>query len=377
MALMRDPTDADPENITEQDTVIALEEDGDVAQENSDYATVAGFVESQFQRAKDSRRNDEDRWLMAYRNYRGIYGPEVQFTNTEKSKAFVKITKTKVLASYAQIVDVLYASQKFPIGVQPSNYPKNVAGAVHYDPNALTTEKVSEKLGADYKVPRSIARPDIARELGVYQDRMQPIKDDLEHGPGITPSAITFEPAKKAAQMMEKKMHDQLDESQASKHLRSVAFECALFGTGILKGPFSFDKEYPKWDKEGNYKPQFETVPKVEHVSIWDFYPDPDSRNMSEAEFTIQRHRLNRTQMRALKKRPFFREESIELAIDYGSNFIREYWEDSLDDSGMVDSLDRFEVLEYWGVLDSALAEEADIEIPDEYTDRDQIQVNV
>ena len=101
MALMRDPTDADPENITEQDTVIALEEDGDVAQENSDYATVAGFVESQFQRAKDSRRNDEDRWLMAYRNYRGIYGPEVQFTNTEKSKAFVKITKTKVLASYA------------------------------------------------------------------------------------------------------------------------------------------------------------------------------------------------------------------------------------------------------------------------------------
>ena len=121
-----------------------------------------------------------------------------------------------------QILDVLYASQKFPIGVQPSNYPKNVAGAVHYDPNALTTEKVSEKLGTDYKVPWSIAWPDIARELGVYQDRMQPIKDDLEQGPGITPSAITFAPAKKAAQMMEKKMHDQLDESQASKHLRSV-----------------------------------------------------------------------------------------------------------------------------------------------------------
>ena len=63
-------------------------------------------MESQFQKAKDSRRSDEDRWLMAYRNYRGIYGPEVQFTDTEKSQAFVKITKTKVLASYAQIVDV-------------------------------------------------------------------------------------------------------------------------------------------------------------------------------------------------------------------------------------------------------------------------------
>ena len=78
---------------------------------------------------------------MAYCNYRGINGPEVQFTDAEKSKAFVKITKTKVIASYAQIVDFLYASQKFPIGVQPSNYPKDVAAAVYYDPNALTTKK--------------------------------------------------------------------------------------------------------------------------------------------------------------------------------------------------------------------------------------------
>lgn len=116
---------------------------------------------------------------MAYRNYRGIYGPEVQFIDTEKSKAFVKITKTKVLASYAQIVDVLYASQKFPIAVQPSNYPKNVAEAVHYDPNALTMEKVQDQLGADYKVPRSIVCPDIAKELGVYEARVQTVQEEL------------------------------------------------------------------------------------------------------------------------------------------------------------------------------------------------------
>ena len=81
--------------------------------------------------------------------------------------------------------------------------------------------------------------------------------------------------------------------------------------------------------------------------------------------------------MRTLKRRPFFREESIELAIAYGSNFVREYWDDSLADSGPVDSLDRFEVLQYWGVLDAALAEQADPYIPDEYANRDQIQVNV
>ena len=51
---------------------------------------------------------------------------------------------------------------------------------------------------------------------------------------------------------MEKKMHDQLEESQTSKHLRSVAFETCIYGTGILKGPFAHDKEYPRWDNKGN-----------------------------------------------------------------------------------------------------------------------------
>jgi hypothetical protein len=60
------------------------------------HTSVIQFVETRFVRSKNQRRFDEDRWLKAYRNYRGIYGPDVQFTDTEKSKVFIKITKTKV-----------------------------------------------------------------------------------------------------------------------------------------------------------------------------------------------------------------------------------------------------------------------------------------
>ena len=225
--------------------------------------------------------------------------------------------------------------------------------------------------------PHPVQFPVFPVDLGVYKLRMKPIEAGLEQGPGITQSAITFEPAQKAAQLMERKMHDQLEESEASKHLRSVAFECSLFGTGILKGPFAHDKEYPRWDTEGNYDPAYETIPKVEYVSIWDMDPDPDARNMAEAEYSVQRHHLNRTQMRALKRRPHFRDESIELAIEYGPNYVREYWEDTLDDGSNVDAIDRYEVLEYWGVLDTELAEEADIDIPAELEDRDQLQANM
>ena len=45
----------------------------------------------------------------------------------------------------------------------------------------------------------------------------------------------------------------------------------ALFGTGVMKGPFATDKEYPSWGDDGEYSPMFKTVPQVEHVSCWDF----------------------------------------------------------------------------------------------------------
>lgn len=376
MALMTPPNEASTEDMTEESSVIALEEDGDVEQENMEYAGVVNFINSAYQRSKDARLTDEERWLTGYRNYRGIYGPEVQFTSTEKSQAFVKITKTKVLAAYSQIIDVLFAGSKFPIGIEARKFPNNVAGEVSYDPNAITPEKVKEKAGVDYDVPSTIKRPDIARELGYYKDRLQPIKDNLASGAGTNPGSITFEPAKKAAQTLEKKMHDQLEESSASKHLRSVAFEMSLFGTGILKGPFAYDKEYPRWTAEGEYDPVFDTIPKVEYVSIWDFYPDPDARNMEEAEYTVQRHRLNRTQMRQLKNRPHFREESIEMAISLGATYVRAYWEDALEDSQNKSDIDRYEVLEYWGIMDTELAEEADLDMPEEFADRDQIQIN-
>ena len=88
-----------------------------------------------------------------------------------------------------------------------------------------------------------------------------------------------------AAKKMEKKIHDQLQESGASTHLRSMAFEMALLGTGVMKGPFAVDKEYPNWNDEGEYDPLVKTVPECSHVSVWDFYPDPEAKSMNDAEY--------------------------------------------------------------------------------------------
>ena len=366
-----------PEDAVDTSLAMSVEEDGNAEEQNIELSNTVAYIKNQYERAKDARLSDEDRWLDAYRNYRGVYSSDVQFTETEKSKAFIKVTKTKVLAAYAQVVDVLFAGSKFPIGIEARKYPNNVEDKVTFNPNRVTTEKVKEQANLDYKVPYNIARPDIAKDLGVYKDKLGPIEDELEVDTSNIQGSMVFEPAKVAAQRMEKLMHDQLDETEAPKHLRSVAFETCLFGTGVMKGPFAQSKEYPRWNEDGEYTPIMETIPKMEYVSIWDFYPDPDARNMSEAEFTIQRHRLNRSQLRNLKKRPHFRDESIELAIDYGADYYRSYWEDALEEDSVSEQMDRFEVLEYWGVLDNELAEEADLELPEEFADQDQVQVNI
>ena len=102
-----------------------------------EYHPLVGHVRSKFQQAETSRLYDEKRWLKAYRNYRGLYGPEMAFRESEKSKVFVKITKTKVLASFGQIIEVLFGAGKFPIGVEPTPIPEDAPEYAHLKPPQL------------------------------------------------------------------------------------------------------------------------------------------------------------------------------------------------------------------------------------------------
>lgn len=350
--------------------IFHAEEGNDVAAENRELSDMVSWIQSRFQRSKDSRHEDEERWLKNYRNYRGLYGPDVKFNESEKSQAFVKITKTKVLAAYAQISDVLFAGGKFPIGIEPTPVVKGGLDAVHFDAQGKPEEEKKEPKKSTVK------RKELIDLAGPYSETLDAVKDDLVEGGSGIASAIIYEPAKAAAKLMEKIIHDQLEESEGSKHLRSMAFEMALFGHGVIKGPFAFDKEYPKWNEEGEYDPLFETIAKIEHCSVWDFYPDPEARSMTEAEYIVHRHRMSRSQMRVLKRRPMFREESIDEAISLGPDYQSEYWETILEDNSTRSETERYEVLEFWGVIDSQIAEEAGIEIPEEFEGSDEVQIN-
>ena len=251
-----------------EDDSLSLDDVESYYDEEPGIQRIADFVVERYNKAEDSRRTDEDRWLRAYRNYRGIYGPDVQFTDAEKSRVFIKVTKTKVLAAYGQITDVLFANQRFPLSVNPTRLPDGVAEAVHFDAqNPQQPAPPESPYG--YEGDGSELPPGATLEelMGVYKNKLAEV-EDVKLGVGQKPNSVNFYPAMVAAKKMEKKIMDQLEESNASKQLRSTAFEMPLFGHGIMKGPFAEDKEYPNWDEEGEYNPMYKTVPRTSHVSL-------------------------------------------------------------------------------------------------------------
>ena len=374
---------AEQDEITLDDDSIALEDVEESTVSDVDVSGIVPFVMERYQRAEDYRYNDEERWLRSYRNYRGLYGSDVQFTEAEKSRVFIKVTKTKTLAAYGQMVDVLFAGHKFPISVEPTVLPEGVVSDVSFDPKKPEQLKGETSLSSPYgfqgdgkELPAGATEKTLQEMLGPVEEKLGEI-EGLEEGVGKTPTSVTFSPAMIAAKNMEKKIMDQLQESGANKQLRSTVFEMALFGTGVMKGPFAVDKEYADWDDEGNYNPTFKTIASTSHVSVWNFYPDPDAANMDEAQFVIERHKMSRTQLRALKKRPYFRSSVIDEVIQQGESYDKKYWEDDLSDYAPEHGIDRFEVLEYWGMCDVQMLLDNNVEIPKELEKQDELQTNI
>ena len=316
--------------------------------------------------------------LLCYNNFKGDYGPDTQFTQSEKSRVFVKITKTKVLAAYSKIIQVLFGNGEFPITVDQTKLPEGVVDTVSFDPMAPPTPPTPQEplFSPNRQLPPGATIHNM-QQLGPLASKLEPVKDRLIEGEGTTPTAVSFHPAYVAAKRMEKKIKDQLEESNASKHLKTSAFEMCLFGTGVLKGPFAIDKEYSNWDEKGNYTPVFKTVPALSSVSVWNFYPDPDSNNMDEAEYVVERHKLSLTQLIGLKSRPFFRDSIIDKVIERGPNYEMRSWENAMNDDNSTDHIERWEALEYWGYIPVEKLREKGLKIPKKLKDFEVLNVNV
>lgn len=368
----------------------------DLTLEESIRLKFVGLVEDRFAQAERAREHDEARWLQAYHNFRGLYGKSVRFRESEKSRVFIKVTKTKVIAAFGQLVDVIFGTGQFPIGVKETKVPEGVSTYKHLDnaPNIETSqpeqkeetpEEVVNPFDVGYEGDGKVLKAGATFSAGesALENALDEADVAFKDGPNPDPQALQLSPAKDAARTMEKLIHDQIEESNGSSELRNALFESALFGTGVVKGPFNFNKTLSRWEKdeetgERTYNPLAVRVPRIEFVSIWDFFPDPNATTMEDCEYTFHRHKMNRSQLRGLAKLPHFNKDQIRECLGMGSNYTEKDYETELKDNHHTEEYGDglFEVLEYWGVMDAQYAREAGMELPDEVDDLDEVQVN-
>ncbi|QGZ18309.1 portal protein [Pelagibacter phage HTVC115P] len=386
-----------------KDTTEPKDEENQEKQQESN--KLASFVYDRFITSERARQSDEDRWLEAFHNYRGQYYKNVQFREHEKSRVFVKVTKTKVLAAYGQLVDVLFSANKFPISVEETKVPEGVSEYAHLNPvgENLQNSGPSIEGGADQSQPSMspeqmslVGFEGDGRELpkgatftGLQEDKefLGSLKDELgdeavKEGSAPLPEMAQIRPATTLARRMEKLIHDEIDESSGSQELRNAIFESVLLGTGIIKGPFTFNKTLHRYvkneDGTRSYQPEQVKVPRLEFVSAWDFYPDPNAKTIEECEYVVHRHKLNKNQLRDLLDRPFFDKEAVLETLEDGPNYRNRTFETQIkaeDDSNTTET-DRFEVLEFWGCVDKKVLEDAQIPVPEGMDDEKEMQIN-
>ncbi len=361
--------------------------------EQNQKQNLVGIIQSRFYQAEDARNTDEKRWLKAYENYRGLYHKSVKFRDSEKSRIFVKITKTKVLAAYGQLVDVIFGTGKFPIGIQETKVPEGELGAAHLDinnPSVGLETSIPDDIGNRIDNPYDVGYEGDGKVLkagatfgkGMFSESLEDqVEDNLVEGYNPNPQVLEISPAQKAARRMEKLIHDQIDESKGSSEIRSSLLESALLGTGIVKGPFNFNKKLNKWDMsdegERTYNPLEVRVPRIEFVSCWDFYPDPSATSIEECEYIVHRHKMNKSQLRQLRNMPYFDKDAIRACLVEGPNYEEKDFESQLkDDARQDDYQTNFEVMEYWGIMDAEYAREVGIELDDSIDDLDEVQIN-
>ena len=239
-------------------------------------SNLAQLVQARFEEAEDGRNGDESRWLDAYHNYRGIYNKNVKFRENEKSRVFIKVTKTKVLAAYGQLIEAVFSGTKFPISVTDTRVPEGIAEYAHLNP---MKDQLGDQMDQVPSTESNLGYSGMGMEaLGVNEDNrgnfnpfaasdanifdlgfegdgktlkpgakfsanpedifLSSLKEEytnkedevvLEEGPAPDPFQMPqIKPAQIAARRLEKLIHDQIEESNGATELRNSLFESVL-----------------------------------------------------------------------------------------------------------------------------------------------------
>jgi hypothetical protein len=319
-------------------------------QELEELASLGSILKSKYTEYKDARDDIEDDWIEDLRAFMGQYDPDVLSkiqSKGDRSQVYVGLTRTKVLAAYSRITDLLFQpGQKFfsiektPLSKQP-----------------LVEQELAER--AALEIQQAAEQVGTAGIEELVMARLNELTEEIE--------AET----EQRVENMEEAILDQALENNLEGKMKDAIMEQVIFGTGAMKaGTLRIEKDH-KWIKgdEGfNLIYEENAMPEMEAVSIFDLYPDPHATSVDDMRDIFRRHIISRTEFNALKDYPGFNVDLINECIEMnpeGNHDEAQHEVDRRNIANVNDSntnTEKFEVLEYWGSLNGHDLEDAGVE---------------
>ena len=327
--------------------------------------TLGSRLMSRFVEWASARRRIEDEWLKDLRAFNSQYDPSIEEKfDAGQSKVYISMTRTKTMAAYSRIVDLLFSSSLKPYGVKPTPVP-NVPTR---EEDEVMFNQAKQQFMAEYQQKhQELAVAASQGQIDNPQAAFQEMKDQFTAL--IKSKAEEFVKqkmaqdkvdAREAADLMEEQIEDQLVEAGFESEVKRSLLEMCILGTGALKGAFmkidrktSWSRQQQGWDMNVSEMPK----PDVSHVSIFDVYPDPYSTDLNDFSGLFHRRIMTKSQLRALKGNPSFDGEVIDEIIinSPDGNHTELHHEMERRQMSGIDSAGsshRYEVLEYWGPVD-------------------------
>lgn len=285
---------------------------------------LALLLHDEYKTAEKDRLDIEEKWVRNLRQYKGQYEPDVLARlHPNRSRVFVKLTRTKVISAEARLGELLFPSGDKNWGIDPT--------PVAEVPDEVI-QQIVEELG----------------EQATEETVLHKIREWARHG----------------AEAMAREIDDQLKEMDYQSIGRKVIHDACVFGTGVLKGPTNLTVMERRFAAvQGVYAvtEQEQVRPYVERIPVWDLYPDMHAGSFREGNYVYHRHIFTKSRMEELMEREDFDGEAIKRYLNENpKGDVKELkgWESDTREMSQTDTLSpahkgRFEVLERWGVMDS------------------------
>lgn len=327
------------------------------------YGDLPLYLKERWEICRDGKRNIHTEWQEAFRDFKGVYSPEVESEiGEDRSKAFVKLTRAETCKGMSLILQTMGLDHGYPYSIRPTANPD-------LGDQDLSVLKEAALLAASQVAPEE-------RDAFLAQNDFEGMAQ-AEKGEAI-----------KRMEKMRREINDSLDEmGWKEKFLRGLV-PFTIYGTAVFQGPLSATKRPSRWSRKGDSwkkilktlrdneeQAPFDLRPDMRQLDPFTVYPDPCAIAKEDMLDVFVRNVMNRHQVRELRRRHGFDAESIDriLANHEKGDWVMEDWETVVEsDSAQANRLnDRFLVLEYWGWLSGQTLQDAGIDIPE-----DQLEVD-